>query len=333
MTVTKYEDSSAMIMWAFSKGDCPIENATNKGTFYKTIKGYKVDMTSIDIDLNKCLERNLVDPTQGGQSTTIDLSVSASPENPINDASFIIDPPIVGVPVPEGGGDSVLIEASVGNSSRGVSDTLFEWDVFISNNPQFKSGPGLFVGEATEELQRLGLLGNRKGTALDMIQLKLDILNNASTLFSGRQLIDYLNTDGIGYLRFVAKASENFSSGSVRKGKGDVVVKFTSTDKKITAYKPLANLVGSAMQVTLPDVTDDTKKICNIDPLDKVACRVIKNEIIGLYINPVGLDNFQWTINGAPLLCNRAVVSERYKRQFGSSYSRETELCRLSSDW
>lgn len=309
MIGTKYADSSSMIMWAFSKGDCPISLASSTGSFYQQIKGFQVDMLSIDLDLNKCLERNLVDPTVGGQATTIDLSVSATPDAPINDESFVLEPPVVGIPVPEGGGDTVFVEASTGNSAKGVSEVLFEWEVEMANNPQFKNGAGLLSNKVTRELQDLKLLGSVKGTALDSVQLKLDILNNATTLFSGRRLADYLNTDGSGFLRFTAKASENFSSGAVRKGKGDVVVKFASTGKKIASYKPVTKLVGSGMQVALPNLVT-TDPICNDDPLDRISCRIIKNEVIGLRVDPTDLTNFQWLINGAPLLCNRAVVSE-----------------------
>lgn len=309
MIGTKYADSSSMIMWAFSKGDCPVSLASSTGSFYKQIKGFQVDMLSIELDLNKCLERNLVDPTQGGQATSLDLSVSATPEAPINDASFVLEPPVVGVPVPEGGGDTVIVEASAGNSSKGVSEVLFEWDVELANNPQFKNGAGLLSNKVTKELQDLGLLGSVKGTALDSVQLKLDILDNATTLFSGNQLGRYLDADGAGYLRFTARASENFASGAVRKGKGDVVVKFVSTSKKIAVYKPLTKLVGSGMQVVLPNI-GAVNPICNDDPLDRISCRIIKNEAIGLRIDPTDLTNFQWFINGAPLLCNRAIVSE-----------------------
>lgn len=295
MITTKYDDSSSMIMWAFSKKDCPISLADETGSFMKTIKGYSVTMYAADIDLNNCLERNLVDPTQGGQATNLELSVSASPDSPINDETE------------DHGGDLVAAQVSVDNASHGINEILFEWDVEISDNPQFRSGGDLVSAKVTSDLQQLKLLGSVKGAALDSIRLKLDILNNASYLLGGRQLEEYLTGD-IGYLRFTAKASENFASGSVRKGKSDVIVKFTSTGKKISAYKVNTSKVGEGMQVLLPTPLA-TGLICNDDPLDRVACRVIKNEIIGLRIDPTDLSNFQWTINGTQLACNRAVVS------------------------
>ncbi len=296
MITTKYDDSSSMIMWAFSKKDCPLSLADETGSFFKTIKGYEVTMYAADIDLNKCLERNLVDPTQGGQATNLEVSVSASPDAPINDETE------------DAGGDLVIAEASVGNAVRGVNEILFEWDVEISDNPQFRSGGDLVSAKITSDLQRLKLLGSVKGTALDTVRLKLDILNNGSYLLAGRQLDDYLTGD-IGYLRFTAKVSENFASGSIRKGKSDVVVKFTSTGKKISAYKVNTQVVGDGTQVLLPTPLA-SGLICNDDPLDRAACRVIKNEIIGLRVDPTDLTNFQWTINGTKLFCNRSVVSQ-----------------------
>lgn len=305
MITTKYDDSSSMIMWAFSQKDCPLSLADETGSFYKTIKGYLVTMYAADIDLNQCLERNLVDPTQGGQATNLDVSVSATPEAPINDETE------------DAGGDLVLAQASVSNAAKSVNEIFFEWDVEISNNPQFRNGGDLISAKITSDLQRLKLLGSIKGIALDTTHVKLDIKNNGSYLLGGRQLEEYLISD-IGYLRFTVKASENFASGSVRKGKSDVVVKFTSTGKKISAYKVDTQRVNDKMQVVLPNPLP-SGLICNDDPLDRIACRVIRNEIIGLRIDPTDLENFQWTINGTQLRCNRAVVSEDCEKDAGGA--------------
>lgn len=297
MISTKYADSSSMIMWAFSKGDCPISEGGGKGAFYKQIKNYQVEIPSIEFDLNRCLQRNLIDPTEGGQASNLDVAVSVTPETPINDESA------------DASGDTLMAQATVANAAKSTSDILFEWDVDLSNNSQFKDDGGLFLSKkVTSDLQALKLLGAIKGTVLDTIQVKLDIPNNATTLLAGHQLKDYLDTEGIANIRFTVKASENFESGTARKGKSDVIAKFVSTSKKISAYKPVATLVGSGMQVALPNPLS-SGLICNDDPLDRVACRIVKNEVIGLRIDPTDLTNFQWSINGTPLSCNRTVVS------------------------
>ncbi|MDP2837684.1 MAG: hypothetical protein Q8O53_00195, partial [Candidatus Moranbacteria bacterium] len=290
MIPTKYGDSSAMIMWALAKNDCPV---TGKGSFFKTVKGYSVAMDMAKMDINDCLERNLVDPTEGGQAKNLEVSVVATPDNPTNDATE------------DAAGDMVVAQASVSNASRGTNDTLFDWEVMISNNAQFSNSGRNVTAVVTADLQDLKLLGNTKGLALGTLRLKMDM--KSSDLLGGRLFRNYL-TGGIGYLKFTARASENFSSGIVRKGKSDVIMQFTSTDKKISAYKAAARLAGTEMRVGLPNPLA-SGIICNDRSLYRVACRVTKNEIIGLRIDPAGLSSFRWTINGAALACTKAGVS------------------------
>ncbi len=301
LTPTKYDDASYMIVWAFPEKDCPLSLAESTGSITKKIKGYDVDILTAKMDLNKCIERNLVDPTEGGQATNLEVSVSVTPENPINDES------------PDKSGDLVLAQASITNSSRNISDTVYEWEVEIGNNLQFRNDGGSFIaGKITQDLQGLELLGNNKGIALDTLRLKLNLPKDGT--FGGRALGEYM-TGGVGYLRFTAKATESFSSGIVRKGKSDVVIKFTSSGKKIGAYKVIG-LPGADASTTRIKL-DENGRICegnpddpeNKDNLDRTSCRVITNEIIGLKVDPAGLSNFNWTINGATLNCSSKNVS------------------------
>ncbi len=289
MIATKHNNSSVMIMWAFPKQDCPISVADGTGSYTARIKNYSVDIETADIDLNKCLERNLVDPTQGGQATNLEVSISASPNEPLNDESG------------DGSGDSVLVSAAVSNGKQSLASSLFEWNVEMSNNVQFSSAIGP-TANVTKDLQVLELLGITKGNALDTVGLSLNIPRNAQV--GGRPLSSYLLND-IGYLRFSARVSENFDSGIVRKGRSDVIVKFVSTGRKILATQVSPALVGERMLVT----ADQNNIICNGDTFDRNLCRVIKNEIIGLRVDDTGLNNFQWSINGDPLTCSKSNVS------------------------
>lgn len=290
MVPTKHNDSSYMIMWAFSRKDCPLSLADGTGSYTKSIKGYNVTIPTVDFDLNECIEKNLVDPTQGGQATNLEVSVTATPDNPVNDETA------------DKGGDTVVAQAAASNVQQNLSNVFFDWKVEISDNVQFNSAIG-DVADVTGDLHALGLLGNTKGNALDSIGVKLDMATGES--LGGRPLSSYLS-GGIAYLRFTSRLTENFSSGITRKGKSDVIVKFTSSGKKISAYKATAALSGGIMKVNLPG---SSGLICNDDALDRTACRVIRNEIIGLKIDSSGLSNFHWTINGAPLLCSYAQVS------------------------
>ncbi len=287
MIPTKHDNSSFMIMWAFSKNDCPV---SGKGSYTENIKGYNVEIPTAALDLNDCIEKNIVDPTQGGQATNLEVGVSSIPDNPVNDETT------------DKAGDIVIAQASVSNAQRQLTDTLFDWTVEISSSINFSEKKDI-----TKILQDNGLLGNTKGNALDSIKVKLDMSDKLKDPDDRTKLFttfeSYL-TNGTGYLRFKVKANENFASGASRSGRSDVIVKFTSSGKKITAYR-VDPIDGTRMKVAL-----SADSICNQDALDRAVCRIIKNEVIGLKIDKSGLSNFHWTINGAPLVCSRKYVSE-----------------------
>ncbi|MCW1888484.1 MAG: hypothetical protein KIH67_002925 [Candidatus Moranbacteria bacterium] len=289
MIPTKHDNASLMIMWAFPKQDCPLSVVENTGVYTESIKGYSVEIETADVDLNKCLERNLVDPAQGGQATNLDVAVSATPREPLNDESG------------DGSGDVVVVSGVVSNGNKNINNTLFDWNVEISNNIQFSGGIGP-TANITKDLQDAGLLRATKGNALDTVSLAMNIPRTRSV--GGRPLSSYLVND-IGYLRFSLKASENFENGVLRKGKSDVIIKFVSTGRKIVATRVTPVLVGDKMRVQM----DQAGIICNNDALDRSLCRVIKNEIVGLRIDDTDLSNFQWRINDQPLVCTETNVS------------------------
>lgn len=287
---TKYDDSSAMIMWAFPKKDCKPKNMGEKSV---TVKGYTFIIPTAKMDINDCIPDNLVDPTKGGQATNLNVSVTATPNNPIND------------PGEDKSGDTIIAQATIDNSSQNPGNMLFEWNISISDNiPAFANNKATDI---TDDLRRIGLVGNTRGNALDSIKLKLNIKDDGTVDLQGWPLSHYL-TSGMGYLRFQAKVSENFSGVITRKGTSDIIIKFTSSKDIITAYKVNASLVADTMKVLLD--TSPGGKICDIDPLERKVCRVIKNEIVGLKVNGTGLTNFNWTINGTPLLCTARVSSD-----------------------
>lgn len=290
LLTTKHSDSSYKIMWAFSKNDCPISEAREVGSYTKTIKNYQVVFPTANIDLNRCLERNLVDPTQGGQATNLTLQMVTSPENPVNDETE------------DRGGDILTAQTLVDNGQKGSAGQLFDWTVEISNNQQFNNTIGR-VADITDDLIEAGLLRQSQGTGLDTLEINL---NMARTLqLAGRPLTDYLSGEQ-GFLRITSRVSENFSSGIVRKGRTDAIVTFTSTRNKIIAYKAAPILVGNKMRVQLPG---NDGIICQDARLDRAICRVLQNEIIGLTIEDTGLTNFQWSINNSPLQCAADTVS------------------------
>jgi uncharacterized membrane protein YgcG len=321
---TKEDDASMMNMWAFSKNDCPIPEDT-KGSYYKTIKGFAVKIptsTMTEGDLNTCLEDNLVDPFEGGQSKSkrLEVDVSSTPENPTNDQT------------PVRSGDVVDVNASITNSDRRDAEIVYEWKVEISDNPVMMDGTNI-----TEKLKSAGLLPlscKLSGSGLDAACTGngLNAISVTMNLDSG--ILGGLSGADSIYMRISTVASETYAGDKIigRAGKGDVIVRVTNTDQKILSYVsaavPVTTGAETRYKVTLADGNsgdaDALTPICNTyhsnpltksdisDNLDRVACRVIKNEIVGVKVaNPSSkYKNFKWTVDGKTLACDASVSND-----------------------
>lgn len=323
MITTKYEDATNMIMWAFSKNDC--DAAGNKGSLQKTIKGYEVVIPTIEIDLNDCLEANLVDPLEGGQATKMEVTLQATPDDPVNDSSD------------RASGDTIQVSASVNNAVQSIQNVYFDWKVDISTNgtinPSAASGGWRNI---TSQLNTVAgdkkLLTPVKGNGVDRVRLTLNLKNNDQ--LDSRPFSSYLS-NGIGYLRFRAEVAENFNAaGNNRRGKGDIIVKFVSTADRIAAY--IVEASGSPALLTrtqneicsgVPtfsgnETAEQRTEKTILSRLDTKLCRVVKNEIIGLRVDSTtagSLSNYNWSINGLPLVCNRKVSFSCFDSEQGDT--------------
>ncbi len=287
MIPTKYDDSSMMIMWAYPKNECEIEN---KSEYYQSIRGYSVKIPAANMNLNDCIEDNLIDPTEGGQPKKINVSLSYSPEDPVND------------PTIDNMGDAIVVQATTDNAPQDDTKLYYEWAVEIS--PEGTYNPAAWT-DITEELVDSGLIdGPIKGNGLSSFQVKLNL--NPGNLEVDEAVFDedYF-PDGIGYLRIKAALSQNFSFGVSREGKSDAIIKVISSEEKIDAYTVDADEAG---KLTLDN---GDEPICqDPDTGERTPfCFLLKNEIIGVGIdNSDGeLDNFSWTINGDPLNCDTSI--------------------------
>lgn len=307
MLPTKHDNSSMMIMYAFSQNKCDIASGT-KDSYTEQVKGWDVNFatTSMDgDDFDDCLAKNLVDPFEGGQgkSQKLEVSVVASPEHPMNDQE-------------EGfGGDTILAGATVDNSARAASELSYSWKVELSSNPV--TG----FQDITARLLDEGLIPVNTGNGLDRFSVAL----NMDKAFLDGVGVSFSTTDPL-YMRIAVTVQENFSSSAVRTGKSDVIVRIANTDKKIVAYSTTAAMSGTSAKV------NRNAPICDIyypepastaeamENLNRISCRVIRNEIIGVYVDPTGLADFSWTINGSPLRCSDVVSTDASCTNGNSAY-------------
>lgn len=312
VVTTKHADSSNMIMWAFSKNNCPSNGRT--GSYQDTVKGYDINIPSIEINLNDCLEANLLDPLQGGQATKLEVSLMATPDDPVNDSTD------------RNVGDVVSVISSLNNSAQSSQNTFYQWNVDIS--PNGTANPTKWSSILPSELMNPSAGGDRhllspvRGNGLEKLYLTLNL--KPTDQLSGKPFSSYLSSEGVGYFRFRLDVAENFdASGANRRGRSDVIVKFISTQDKIGAFT-----VTAAGDPTTPATVrlNDQEEICSGTPiltgnetedqktekkalarLDVKLCRVVKNEIIGLKLIGNNLNNFSWSINGSSMTCNSKV--------------------------
>lgn len=302
MIPTKHQDSSNGIMWGFSKNRCPASGGT--GSYSTNVKGYQVIIPTIDMDLNDCLADNLVDPTEGGQATNLELSLTASPDDPVNDVSV------------RGDGDLLDVVATIVNAAQGIQNVYYDWRVELSSDGTANPAGGWV--NITTALNNLSggrkLLSPVRGNGVNKLQLNMNI--RGTDALNGNPLSSYL-LNGIGYFRFRVDGAENFSaSGASRRGRTSLIVKFNASQDRILAHT--VNVAGDPARVSLNAANEICSGIVNPgDPaeqqaltrLDSKLCRVVRNEIIGLEVPGTDLSNFSWTINGQPLVCNTKVSS------------------------
>ncbi len=279
MIPTKHNDSSSYVMWAFPKNKC---NPTllNKSTsqYVQTIKNYPVTFSTADMDPNDCIPYNLVNPTEGGQSSNLLVQLNITSGSLTNDETA------------DKSGDFTTVQSSIDNALQENSSMHYDWIIDISDNPRFTSPTNITAAAVSSELTT-----RTKGNNLGALHFKMNIPAALLGAMSG----------GTGYIRFRLRAEESIEGGGVRKGNSEVIAKFTSTGKRIQAYLVDPVIVGTRTHVKL----NSGAMICNGSALERTACQVIKNEVIGLKVDNAGLRDFSWQINQKPLMCNQSGVS------------------------
>lgn len=318
MVGTKHDDATVMIMWALPKNDCPVSNTSS---YTKKIKGYDVTIPTASMDLNKCLERNLVDPREGGQATNLDLSLHFSPEYPINDPS---DAKM---------GDRLNVSSSIKNGSETEDRIEYDWNIFISGDGSYNPRDYNQVEghdataewvNITDALTEAKLVGQTKGNDLQSIAIDLNItdgiLKNTETFKNKSKPTETTFPGGIGYLRVKTTAKQNFQDGITRNGKSQVIIKVLLDDNRIVAH--IAKPVEVDNEIYM-DIADDSTPICEKDPknpIRSVLCYVTENEVLGLTIDDEDLKDFSWKINDKPYTCNKSMAKTKCENDKQTNY-------------
>jgi hypothetical protein len=256
-----------------------------------TVKGYSVTIPTTDININDCLEDNFINPIQGGQAGKLDVSLTYTPDNPTNDPSS------------DNLGDTVSVQASIGNSQQNAKQQIYDWSVSVSTD-------GTFNGEfknITSKLMDSGLFdGQIQGSGVSSLNFKLDL--NPEVLGVSQQVFNEYFPGGVGYLNVVSKVSENFSSGTTQYGQSNVIIKVTSSDKKVVAYNTEINSDGTLTT---------GKAMCS----NNGTCYVTRGQIVGLKVDDSGLSNYNWELDNQSLNCNSSISSTNCKSESATNYN------------
>ncbi|NCU41390.1 MAG: hypothetical protein EOM19_01535 [Candidatus Moranbacteria bacterium] len=304
---TKHDEHSKMIMWALPKNNCPV---TGKGSYTKSIKGYNVEIPTATMDLNTCLEKNLVDPREGDQKENIKIQLSYSPEDPLNDSSG------------KNYGEPLMIYSSLGDSTEDATQTIYTWDVFISSDGSYD--PRGYTREGgdtetaswvniTELLTDNKLIGQTKGNDIPKLDIKLNLTDGL--LKQEGLSIDKVFPEEAGHLRIKLSVREQFSYDTFREGTSTLIVKINNSNEKI--QPAIAEIEGDPTTFKM-----GSQFICNDETtLRRGVCYVAKNEVISLVLEEENIDNYSWELDGKSLVCNKDISTSQCENEKQTKYN------------
>lgn len=285
MFPTKHSDASKMIMWALPKNKCKVQGI---GTYAQEIKGYNVTIDRASMNIDDCLDENLVDPTEGGQPGNLEVTTSFSPENPTASVAKGDNAAL--------GGNTVNIQTFVNNSTADPSSIHYDWKIFSGISQDTDGGSWTPI---TETLRKSKNIANSQGTGLSELSINLNV-NDGVLKFK----------DGQGYLKVQVEASEYFQSDNEnhrsRIGRSTAIIKITDGSQilHVSTVKADPDLATGLMHVAVGD-----KELC-LDTSGRVLCPVIPGQIVALSLNSSEYTSFAWTLNGQSLSCGPGVSSQ-----------------------
>ena len=311
MVPTKHADSTMMLAWALPKNNCKIEKS-NVSSYSEYIKGYYVKIPTVKMDINDCLEDNLIDPAEGGQATKLEPTLSFFPENPMNDNGE------------DENGDIVTVNSNISNLlTKDQATVNYDWSIKISEDGNINSDPAMWTTICDSE--KCDIFSNDKnekeisklkGNNLTSLSFRLNLNEDDFAKFED-EFGEEAYRNGYFYLKVLLTASENFSVDKMREGKTEVIIKVISNQEKIKAFIPevdsiddknkKAKLKDSSTLICEDSAYDDKNK-----EVEKNYCFVAKNQIIGVTFANEDKEyaDFSWTLDGQNLSCDTTISDD-----------------------
>ena len=283
---SKYDDATQKVMWALPKsifsgsGDCNLKVGS---PLKEMIKGYEVLIPSAKYEnsemFTECLSANLIDPQAGGQSEKIDVALSYSPKNPVNDTSGAK-------------GDTLKVQASILSGNVPDKSTAnFTWTVSMSTDSEPNGASWCTIPEDTASK----MFKQNAGKGLDVLTMQLKYKadeNIFRCLETGRRI----SPAEAKMLKVSVKVLDNAYTGIFHEGSKSITIPIFSDDEQIEAWTvAVSENTTDPANVISTLALDTLRGAC--DPGD--PCPVIKNDIIGVQVDN-SLENYSWEIDGKP---------------------------------
>jgi hypothetical protein len=220
--------------------------------------------TSSTSNFNSCIGANFVDPAQGTLDKKLDVSLSYSPEAPMNDLSG-------------DNADDLSVQSSVLNAENN-NFINYTWGVAIGTAIDSEDWTAL----SSAEKKQIGL-GQLTGIGLQALKMKLNF-NQTKTF----------------YLKVTLRAKETTAGGTQKEGVGTVIIPVYNTENKIQVFPVTVSAgAGANDKATIAVNTNSAMERCK-DGMENVLCPIVKNEIVGLKTSIPHLSDYDlaWTLNG-----------------------------------
>ncbi len=304
-TATAISDgTNYTITYASSSTSSPVVTPTSPALLPTDPPTFLELQTNTD-DLNSKLKDSLVEPSENAQDKKLDITLSYSPEQPVNDFSINADH-----------ADTLELQSFILNATD-KAFLKYSWQFFLGSD--LASADSWPVLTKTELSDQAGL-AQSTGIGLQSVKLKLnfkeDFLrsNSVST------------TNNLFYLKAILRATESTEKNGRREtakdGSGTVIIPVHfSNDSKIKAFYTDVNDAASTISL-------GATERCTAD-LEKVICPVLKNEIVGVKFEPTGSTDianydFLWMLDGKPFPANEThpnTASFPVLEEKGTSYT------------
>lgn len=251
--------------------------------------------TMTEDDFNECLlHKNMLTPAEGGgKNEKIEVSLTYSPENPVNDTNTAAD-------TAGDNADLISVVSTIENSTK--SESLnYTWTVYAG---QYADTDGDWGDPLTKD--RLIGVEQTTGAGIPNLEFKANF-DETTPDVSGTAMVPK-------YLKVKLNVSEKVTFGSgtdeekgTRKGHAEVIIPLSSFNNKLTVKR--ATVSGTTL--VLSPGAEICKTLAAVDKdtlVDAAICQVAPDEIVaaeaGLSLEgdeTLATFDFLWTLNGQSL--------------------------------